>query len=150
MLRIYSRRRRRPVRPHRCRSGCGPIEENIIAAGFEPTAILALVLTHCHIDHVGGAIGLPTSVPRSWPTNWTLTPSRPMSQAGRPWITMPSATTRRRRVRGGETLRYGDLGLRIIHAPGHTPGSIVLTEEIAGRTVLFGQDVHGPLPPKWG
>ena len=31
------------------------------------------------------------------------------------------------------------------HAPGHSPGSAVLTLESDGKRVLFGQDVHGPL-----
>ena len=39
----------------------------------------------------------------------------------------------------GEVLAY--------HCPGHSPGSLVFTAEIENQTVLFGQDVHGPLDP---
>jgi glyoxylase-like metal-dependent hydrolase (beta-lactamase superfamily II) len=39
----------------------------------------------------------------------------------------------------GEVIAY--------HCPGHSPGSLVYTAVLAGQTVLFGQDIHGPLHP---
>jgi glyoxylase-like metal-dependent hydrolase (beta-lactamase superfamily II) len=39
----------------------------------------------------------------------------------------------------------GALEIAFLHAPGHSPGSSVLTVRSDGRLVLFGQDVHGPL-----
>lgn len=33
------------------------------------------------------------------------------------------------------------------HWPGHSPGSMVYTVQMEGKTVLFGQDVHGPIHP---
>ena len=32
-----------------------------------------------------------------------------------------------------------------LHTPGHSPGSVVYLTESDGLTILFGQDVHGPL-----
>jgi glyoxylase-like metal-dependent hydrolase (beta-lactamase superfamily II) len=42
-----------------------------------------------------------------------------------------------------ETLRCGPYDLKVIHIPGHTPGSIAVYLD-AGTIILFGQDVHGP------
>ncbi|HPA71942.1 MAG TPA: MBL fold metallo-hydrolase, partial [Spirochaetota bacterium] len=39
----------------------------------------------------------------------------------------------------------GALSLTMHHAPGHSPGSSVITVVSGGLLVLFGQDVHGPL-----
>ena len=39
-------------------NGCGPgwrgIRDNIREAGYHPKAIHTMVLTHCHVDHIGG------------------------------------------------------------------------------------------------
>ena len=40
--------------------------------------------------------------------------------------------------------------LKIVHIPGHTPGSIAAYLDIDGQRVLFGQDIHGPYLPQWG
>ena len=41
------------------------------------------------------------------------------------------------------TVRCGWHNLKVIHIPGHTPGSIAVYLD-AGMRILFGQDVHGP------
>ena len=48
---------------------------------------------------------------------------------------------------GGKEQRFavGTLEVTLRHAPGHSPGSAVLTVRSDGKLVLFGQDVHGPL-----
>ena len=47
-------------------------------------------------------------------------------------------------------LRVGKYELRVLHIPGHTQGSIAVYIDIAGRRVLFGQDIHGPHGFAWG
>jgi glyoxylase-like metal-dependent hydrolase (beta-lactamase superfamily II) len=42
-----------------------------------------------------------------------------------------------------ETVRCGRHNLKVIHIPGHTPGSIAVYLD-TGTRILFGQDVHGP------
>jgi len=55
------------------------------------------------------------------------------------------------RLRGsGESLRFGSHELKVIHIPGHTPGSIAVYMDIDDTRVLFGQDIHGPYLPNWG
>ena len=41
----------------------------------------------------------------------------------------------------------GDQCIEAIHWPGHSPGSLVYWAQMAGRKVLFGQDIHGPIHP---
>lgn len=36
-------------------------------------------------------------------------------------------------IHGSETFRFDDLDLRVIHAPGHTPGSVCLLDDRSGR-----------------
>jgi glyoxylase-like metal-dependent hydrolase (beta-lactamase superfamily II) len=48
---------------------------------------------------------------------------------------------------GGETLRFGQLSARVLHTPGHTPGSVGLyMEDLNGRPLLVAGDTlfaHG-------
>jgi glyoxylase-like metal-dependent hydrolase (beta-lactamase superfamily II) len=39
--------------------------------------------------------------------------------------------------------------LKIVHIPGHTPGSVAAYVDL-GKRVLFGQDIHGPYYTRWG
>ncbi len=42
---------------------------------------------------------------------------------------------------GGETLRFGQLSARVLHTPGHTPGSVGLyIEDVNGRPLLLAGD----------
>jgi len=47
-------------------------------------------------------------------------------------------------------LRLRKYVLKILHVPGHTPGSVIAYLDINGKRVLFGQDVHGPYEPTFG
>ena len=44
-----------------------------------------------------------------------------------------------------ERFKIGKGELIAHHCPGHSPGSVVYRIKLADQTVLFGQDVHGPL-----
>jgi glyoxylase-like metal-dependent hydrolase (beta-lactamase superfamily II) len=47
-------------------------------------------------------------------------------------------------------LSFSGENLRCLHAPGHTPGSIVILLDRDGQRILFGQDIHGPFLPAFG
>ncbi len=50
---------------------------NIEAAGLDPAKISTVILTHCHIDHIGAAPYFREALAAGWPpTNWTPAPSR--------------------------------------------------------------------------
>ena len=38
---------------------------------------------------------------------------------------------------------------KVLHTPGHTPGSISVYIDTPEGRVLFGQDIHGPFSPSW-
>ncbi|MBM4182587.1 MAG: MBL fold metallo-hydrolase [Betaproteobacteria bacterium] len=90
-----------------------------------------LLLTHAHLDHVGGArqlaldLGLPIHGPEEGDAFWLdALPEQarmfgfPPSEAFRPdhWL------------HDGDSVELGDLRLRVIHCPGHTPGHVVFFE----------------------
>jgi glyoxylase-like metal-dependent hydrolase (beta-lactamase superfamily II) len=102
----------------RCR---GTGEELLIDAAAEPSRLLSMVgdgplrmivTTHRHADHWGAL----AEVAR---LTGAVTVAHP---ADAPAITVPT----HRFVEDGDELRIGEVALRVLHLPGHTPGSVAL------------------------
>jgi glyoxylase-like metal-dependent hydrolase (beta-lactamase superfamily II) len=125
------------------------IVRNIEMIGLNPADISDLILTHCHIDHIGSApffndrYGTKILIHEldakavekgdSFKTaaNWYGT-------------TFPPTKIDRKLSGSHEILRFGQEELHCLHTPGHTPGSISLYLDREGKRILFGQDIHGP------
>ncbi len=137
--------------------GAGPSAPRILelatqAAGAPPTHLL---LTHAHIDHVGGAAELrrlsgckimihPEDAPvlaqgdtRRSAADWYALKLEPVE----PDLLVDD---------GHELDLGGGQVARVVHTPGHTPGSVALFCPCASSQVLFGQDIHGPFSPAFG
>ncbi|HOI75040.1 MAG TPA: MBL fold metallo-hydrolase [Syntrophales bacterium] len=122
---------------------------NIEGAGLDPGAISTLILTHCHIDHIGSA---PFFRDRYGCRILIHELDAEAIEAGDPvrtaanWYETDFPPTRvDRRLKGEEeVLAFGGEDLHCLHTPGHTPGSIVVWLDRNGKRVLFGQDIHGP------
>jgi hydroxyacylglutathione hydrolase len=115
-------------------------EPQRICAFLESAAItpLAILLTHGHVDHSGGAAELirryhlPLLVHRD---DAGMIDSFENHEFAR-LLDLPLAPAPSRTVADGEVIGEGPLSLTVHHTPGHTPGSVVF----AAGSLLFTGD----------
>lgn len=90
--------------------------------------VKAIVITHAHIDHIGGAqkLKLATAAPVYMNENDAVL--RDMLDVQADWLGIPApeAVMIDTPARDGDTLRVGSTDLHVLHTPGHTQGSISL------------------------
>jgi len=128
------------------------IESNIREAGYDPAQIQCLILTHNHIDHIGGApyfrerFGCRILV-HDLDADAVETGDRVRTAANWYGTDFPPTPPDERLTGEEGSLDIGHVRLHWIHTPGHTPGSIALYLDCGGERILFGQDIHGPFLP---
>lgn len=118
-------------------------DENGVAAiidpGGEPTRLVwgieksgakleAVWVTHAHLDHIGAI----AAIKRKWPAPVYLHPAdRPLYRVadrqaqiyGLPFEEPPPPDAE---LADGDTLQLGSLSFGVMHAPGHSPGHVVI------------------------
>lgn len=127
---------------------------NIEDMGLDPHSISTLILTHCHIDHIGSAPFFKdnfncTLVAHDLDSDAIETGDSVLTAANWYNTEFPPTGIDRRLTGDHEILQFGDEELHCLHTPGHTPGSISLYMDRAGSRILFGQDIHGPFLPSF-
>lgn len=129
--------------------GARAIEGNIRGIPLDPSSISLLILTHCHVDHIGAATyfqeGFGCGVAAHELDADAIETGDPSLTAASWYGTKLPRMKVDTRLRGEhEVLAVGGTELHCLHTPGHTPGSIVIYLDRGGKRVLFGQDIHGP------
>src|ERR1700730_4218102 len=144
-----------PVGPLQCNCSIFGDEETheamVIDPGDEISLILeilarhslkvtAIVITHAHIDHIGGAqkLKLATGAPVYMNSNDTELQKMMPVQAGWLGTATPEAVEIDVAAKDGDTLMIGATEVRVLHTPGHTQGSISLW--MPGEGKLFAGD----------
>ncbi len=90
--------------------------------------ITTIVVTHAHIDHIGGAQKLKAATGAAVIMNQNDLPLYDQLDMQAGWLGIP--TPERAEIdtpaREGDRLRVGSTGIEVLDTPGHTPGSISL------------------------
>jgi N-acyl homoserine lactone hydrolase len=123
-----------------------PLKAQLAEAGYSPSDITCLALSHYHYDHTANANAFPAAT-------WLVRQEErdAMFAAKPPGVTQPSTYAS---LRNGKTLIlksddfdvFGDGAVVIKSAPGHTPGHQVLYVKLAktGGVLLSGDLYHYP------
>lgn len=103
--------------------------ERILAVLAEEGLTLALILvTHGHIDHAGGVVDLrervavPVEGPGEGDRFWIEGMPQQSRMFGFPAVRSFEPD---RWLKGGDSVRFGEVELEVLHCPGHTPGHVV-------------------------
>ena len=126
---------------------------NIEKLGFDPKNLKTILVTHAHIDHIGSL----DRFQKDFGIQIIAHELDADAIEGRGGVAAEAYRVSYSpcrvdlRIKGSEeALKIGKYELKIIHIPGHTPGSIAAYVDIDKQRVLFGQDIHGPYYPEWG
>ena len=137
-------------------------ETAIIDPGGEPELILNVVKkhrlqveyifnSHGHFDHIGAnrpvklATGAPILIHRA-DADWLTNPLQPPEEFGSVEIDSPSADEY---LNDGDCYHIGEIELKIIHTPGHSPGGVCFLLEdriLTGDTLFSGSIGRSDLP----
>jgi hydroxyacylglutathione hydrolase len=120
----------------------GEEAERILAAvEAKGAAVEAILLTHCHFDHIGAvapvakATGAPVYCPEiEVPLLADIMAYVPWAGFG-PYESYEADVV----VRGGETLELAGMEIEVVFTPGHSPGHV--TYAVKGEPAIFSGDV---------
>ena len=111
--------------------------------GLTPADVTHMAFSHFHFDHTGNANLFPSStwILNQTELNWALGNSKPDSVDLSPISGYKTAKTK---MIDGDYDVFGDGSVRILKAPGHTPGHQVLELQLkkTGTVILSGDLYH--------
>ena len=109
------------------------------AVAEEDAELVAILLTHAHLDHVEGVprilevADVPIHLHPADRRLWDAAPE----QARAFGLGAPSLPAPDHPLAHGDTFRFGDVELAVRHAPGHAPGHVIFWHE-PSATALVG------------
>ena len=118
--------------------------EYIQKIGHQPTDVKTIILTHCHMDHMGSVKELKDLTSAKVAVHMEdadyVSGKKPLPKPKNVLFRAVSSFVKPEPVQVDVILKEGDkiAGLTVIHTPGHTPGSIMLLNE--EKRVLFAGD----------
>jgi glyoxylase-like metal-dependent hydrolase (beta-lactamase superfamily II) len=141
-------------------AGVGRNIDDVLATaagdGIDPGSFVALLLTHAHLDHAGGAHALRERL--GVPTIASAETARRLEEADEESIALPRArragmyraTDRLQRcdvsrvVSDGEEISFGDTTFHVLETPGHSDDHLCYLTTIDGRSALISGDLLFP------
>ena len=129
------------------------IDDVLVLIRKHNLTVKQIVVTHAHIDHVGGAMKLRAATGAPILLNQNDQPLLKMLDVQATWIGVedPGKVEIDHSIAQGDTVRAGSLTANVIHTPGHTEGSVCLyfpaeKKLIAGDTLFAGSIGRTDLP----
>lgn len=129
------------------------LADNILTLGFTPDKLSSVIVTHCHIDHIGAL----AQFKQKYDVKIIAHELDAQAIESGKWVgaefygvDYQPCSVDMKLQEAEHNLRFGKYEFKTFHIPGHTKGSIAVYVDIAGKRVLFGQDVHGPYEVAWG
>jgi glyoxylase-like metal-dependent hydrolase (beta-lactamase superfamily II) len=110
-----------------------PTQSRELIEGLEGTIPRYLLITHNHMDHTGALSKLKSRLDIPVAAHGADADKLPLQ----PDILLCD----------GDTVPFGDIELKVLHTPGHTPGSICL---LTGRYLISGDTIFPGGPGKTG
>jgi glyoxylase-like metal-dependent hydrolase (beta-lactamase superfamily II) len=115
--------------------------------------VQAIIVTHAHIDHIGGAQKLKALTGAPVYMNYNDQPLYDHIDMQAQWLGVPTPeqTNIDVNAREGESLLLGAAGFQVLDTPGHTPGSISVwipaeNKLVAGDTLFLDSIGRTDLP----
>ena len=140
-------------------AGAGPsyeqIVRNIEGLGLKPNKLKTIILTHCHIDHIGGAPQFRETfgaqiIMHELDAEAVEQGDDRMTAASWYNLSFPPMLVDVKLQKEEERLHFGEQEITCLHTSGHTPGSLSVYLDRGGKRILFGQDIHGPFSEDFG
>lgn len=131
------------------------IMRNIKELGLDPCKLSTVLLTHCHIDHTGGAQEFKNRfgarvIMHSLDAVPVESGDKVLTGASWYGLNFTPLQVDTKLSKDQEFLYFGTQKVVCLHTPGHTPGSLSFYLDRKDKRILFGQDIHGPFLAEFG